>query len=264
MRLVDSHCHLDFEPLKNEQGSVIEQAHKAGVAKMINIGSSLRGSRASIEIANKYPHIWASVGLHPHDAETVNNIDSVIDELQKLAQNDKVVAIGEIGLDYFELENESQREEQKVLFEAQLDLAQKASLPVIIHTRDAEEDTFNILKAKTLNLKSAPGVVHCFTYRPDLAKKFLDLGFYIGFTGFVTFEQPKFDHIRDSAKIVPMEKLLIETDAPFLAPEPYRGKTNEPAYVIEVAKKISELKNLQLSEVAQKTSANAEKLFKID
>lgn len=262
---IDSHCHLDFEPLRNEQEAVIERAHKAGVAKMINVGSSLRGSKASIEIANKYPHIWAAVGLHPHDAETTSDLDSTIDELRELAKNDKVVAIGEIGLDYFNNQNPltiDQRRKQNELFRAQLELAKELNLPVIIHTRDAETETLSQLSTVSSQL-SRKGVIHCFTGSPDFAKKLLDLGFYIGFTGFVTFDQPKFDHIRESVKIVPIDRLLIETDAPFLAPEPYRGKTNEPAYVFEVAKKIAEIKKISLEEVTEKTSANAETLFGI-
>jgi len=261
---IDSHCHLDFDPLKNELETIVERAHKAGVEKLINVGSSLRGSRASIEIANKYPHILATVGLHPHDAEEVNNLEGVLDELRELSKNDKVVAIGEIGLDYFAINNQqltiSNKESQKALFKAQLEFASELNFPVIIHTRDAESDT---LKQLTANRKQLTGVIHCYTGTADFAKKLLDLGFYIGFTGFVTFEQPKFDHIRESVKTVPIDRILIETDAPFLAPEPYRGKTNEPAFVVEVAKKVAEIKGLSLEEVTELTSKNAEKLFGI-
>lgn len=258
MKLFDSHAHLDMDPLSSEREAVIERAYKAGVEKMINIGSSLRGSSTSIEIANLYPNIYASVGLHPHDVETVTDFEAVIDKLREMTKNDKVVAIGEIGLDYFNLGEDELKKDQKDLFVAQLELAKELNLPVIIHTREAEEDTLDILKE--YNLK---GVIHCFTGNQGFVKKLIDLGFYIGFTGFVTFEQEKFDHIREAAKAVPLEKLLIETDAPFLAPEPYRGKPNEPAYVVEVAKSIAQIKGILLDEVARQTFENAEKLFDI-
>lgn len=258
MKYFDSHCHLDMEPLSNDQERVIERASKAGVEKIVNIGSSIRGSKASVELAQKYPNIWASVGLHPHDAEVVTDIESTIEELRELAKNDKVIAIGEIGLDYFNLDKEERKKKQKELFKAQLELAKELNLPVIIHTRDADNDTLDILKRYHLK-----GVIHCFTGKPEFAEKLLGLGYYIGFTGFITFEQEKFDHIREAVKMVPEDRLLIETDAPFLAPEPYRGKTNEPAYVVEVAKKIAELTNKTADEIAERTYKNAEELFDI-
>jgi TatD DNase family protein len=259
MKLFDSHVHLDMEPLKNDIQAAVERAHKAGVDRMINIGSSLRGSRASVEISSLYPNIWASVGLHPHDVEAISNIDRVIKDLTDLAKNEKVVAIGEIGLDYFNLEKDSLKKDQKNLFCAQLDLASSLNLPVIIHTRDAEEDTINILDKYKLR-----GVIHCYTGKPEYVQKFLDLGYFIGFTGFITFDQEKFNHIREAVKIVPIERLLIETDSPFLAPEPYRGESNEPSYVIEIAKRLAQLKGLDIFELADTTYRNANKLFDLN
>jgi TatD DNase family protein len=253
MKFFDSHVHLDMEPLKIDMQAVIERAHKAGVERMINIGSSLRGSKASIEIASMYPNIWASVGLHPHDADATPNIDIVIEELRSMASDEKVIAIGEIGLDYFNLESEDLKKDQKKLFEAQLELASELNIPVIIHTRDAEEDTLQSLGKYKLT-----GVIHCFTGKPEYVKRFLDMGFSIGFTG---FDQEKFEHIRESLKVVPIDKILVETDAPFLAPEPYRGKPNEPSYVCEVTKKVAEIKNIEVDEVAKITYDNANKLF---
>lgn len=270
MILIDSHCHLELEPLKNDMQEAIERAARAGISKIVNVGNSLRSSKESVEIANQYPHIWATVGLHPHEAETLMHLGSTIEELRSLAQSDKVVAIGECGLDYYSATGDKrqvireEKEKQKALFKAQLELAQELSLPIIIHSRDSAEDTLDILQTTNDKRRTTlGGVIHCFTYGPDVAKKFLDLGFYIGFTGFITFEQVKFDHIREAAKTVPIEKLLIETDAPFLAPEPNRGKTNEPAFVVDVAQKIAELKNISLEEVAEQTTKNAELLFGI-
>lgn len=267
MSFFDSHAHLDFEPLSKEKEAVVERAYKAGVEKILNVGASLRGSEASVKIANDFPNIYASVGIHPHEAEVTDDVEGAVERLRNLAANEKVVAIGEIGLDFFVPEGEDRRvnkTKQKELFEAQLKLAAELKKPVIIHTRDAEEQTFSILKSNVQNLNSCPGVVHCYTGGPDFVKKLLDLNFYIGFTGFVTFDQTKFDHIREAVKLVPIEKLLVETDAPFLAPEPFRGKTNEPAYVTLVAKKVAELKGILLEEVAEKTSRNAKKLFSLE
>lgn len=264
MNYFDSHCHLDLEPLSQELETVVERAYKAGVTGMINIGTSLRGSSRSVEIANMYPNVWATVGLHPQDVGEVNNLENIINELKYLAKSDKVVAIGEIGLDYYsagtgEKGNISKvdKKNQNELFEAQLLLAKKLDLPVVIHSRDADSDILFLLKKTGVNR----GVIHCFTGDENYANKILELGLYVGFTGFITFDQGKFEHIRQAVKIVPLEKILIETDAPFLAPEPHRGKTNEPAYVVEVAKKIAELKNLQEEDVANKTFGNTCKLF---
>ncbi len=280
MKFFDSHCHLDLEPLCDDAEGAIERAYKANVSSMINIGATLSHSEKSVEIANLYPNIWASVGIHPHDAEELLNIEESINKLRELSLNDKVVAIGEIGLDYFNLDESHSRESgnldswvdskndiitrQKDLFIAQLELAGELKLPVVIHTRKAEEDTLKILKDWVIKYKPTKvGVIHCYTGSKEFAQKFLDLGFYLGFTGFVTFEQEKFNHIRESVKIVPIGKLLIETDAPYLAPEPYRGKTNEPAFVVEVAKKIAEIKEVSIEEIANVTDKNTKTLFNI-
>lgn len=269
MKFIDSHCHLDMQPLAASQEEIIERAYKAGVAKLINVGSSVRGSKASIELAQRYPNIWATVGLHPHDAEAIVDFDSTLEEVRSLATSDKVVAIGEIGLDYFDQASagkesviEELKKAQIKLFKAQLDIAKDLGKPVVLHIRDAWDEAYQIISNFQFSIFE-PGVVHCYTGDKEWVQKFLDLGFYIGFTGFVTFEQAKFDSIREATKIVPLERILIETDAPFLAPEPYRGKTNEPSYVVEVAKKIAEIKNLPLEKVAEMVTQNAEKVFNI-
>jgi len=270
MKLIDSHCHLDFEPLSNDLEGILRRARSAGIEKMVNIGSSLRSSEKSVKIAEQYPNIWATVGLHPHDADSILDFEGTMEKIKELAKNEKVVAIGEIGLDYFDAENQvivsnTIKESQKKLFLAQIEIASEKKLPIVFHVRDAWDDFFTIISNFKFQISNsdAVGVVHCFTGDKNIIKKVIDTGFYIGFTGFVTFDQSKFEHIRDSVKITPIEKILIETDAPFLAPEPYRGKTNEPAFVLEVARKIAEIKNLNLGEVAKITSKNAEKLFNI-
>lgn len=256
MKLIDSHCHLDMDPLSRDIKGAVERAAKADVVEMINIGASLRGSERSLEIAEKYPNIWATVGLHPHEAGEILDFEGTMERIEELAGGDQVVGIGEIGLDYFAMQNT--KEEQKKLFVSQLELAQKMELPIVIHIRDAWDDFFRIISDYKLK-----GVVHCFTGDEKIAGKVIDTGFYLGFTGFVTFEQSKFDHIREAVKAVPLNRLLIETDAPFLAPEPYRGKTNEPAYVAEVDRKVAELKGATFEKVAEETYNNTHKLFNL-
>jgi TatD DNase family protein len=272
MELFDSHCHLDFEPLSADIAGAVERAGSVGVVKMINVGTSLRRSAKSVEIAEYYSNVWATVGLHPQDAIEVTDIVQAIEGLKEMAGDKKVVAIGEIGLDYYSAGtgakgtvSDHDKDKQKEIFVAQLGLAEELKLPVVVHVRDAWDDFFGILEKQRAEYGHYPqGVVHCFTGSPEVAKKISDLGMYVGFTGFVTFEQDKFDEIREAAKIVPLEQILIETDAPFLAPEPYRGKTNEPAFVVEVAKKIAELKNKSFEEVAEATYKNTKKVFQLE
>jgi len=264
MNLFDSHVHLDYEPLANEVGQVVEKAYKVGVTRMINVGASLRGSGRSVELAEQYPNIWAALGLHPHEAEAAPNLDLSLEKIKGLARSDKVVAIGEIGLDYFKdqvLISRQEKKLQKELFWAQLKLALELDLPVVFHVREAWDDFFEIISED--EFKDIRGVIHCFTGDEKIAREALKHNLLIGFTGFVTFAQSKFDHIRAAVKTVSLERILIETDAPFLAPEPYRGKPNEPAYVVEVARKIASLKGVEVAEVAEKTTNNTKKLFNI-
>lgn len=265
--LIDSHAHLDFDQFRRKHGEVIKRAKNAGVKKIINVGTNLQGSRDSSILAEKYSGVYATVGVHPHDALTADR--AAMAGLLELARNEKVVAIGEIGLDY--AKDEVDQATQKKAFIVQIGLAKRLNLPIIIHNRQADEDILEIIKIQADGLK---GVIHCFSSSWDIAKKFLDLGFYISFTGSITFKDNKKkdqeDQVRgcnvvsgilEVVKKTPMDKLLVETDCPFLAPEPYRGQTNEPAYVVEVAKKIAEVKGLSFEEVANTTTQNAEKLF---
>ncbi|MCL5410665.1 MAG: TatD family hydrolase [Patescibacteria group bacterium] len=257
---VDTHAHLNFPEFKHEVSSVLGRAKSAGVEKIINVGVDIASSKISCDLARRYPEIYATIGLHPHSALDLNI--ETRGELTKLASQSKVVAIGEIGLDYYFLKRSSQfahypsREEQIFCFEQMLDLALELNLPVIIHNREAEADILAILKSYSGSLR---GVVHCFSGDDEFAEKLLDLNFAISFTGNITFKNNQ--DLGEVIKKIPLGSLMVETDCPFLSPEPYRGKRNEPAYVVEVAKKIAEIKDLSLAEVEKETTKKACKLF---
>ncbi|MGM0409865.1 MAG: TatD family hydrolase [Bacillota bacterium] len=255
MELFDTHAHLDFPRFDKDRDEVIKRAQNKGVKNIVNIGSNMTTSRNSVELSRRYENIYAAIGIHPHDADTFNL--NVSKKLNKLADNDKVVAIGEIGLD-FHYDN-SPREKQKQSFRAQLRLAKKLDLPVVIHTRDADKETLNILKdEKAIDIG---GIMHCFASDKKMAKEILDLGFYIAFGGLITFKN--LSNLRDVVKEVPLDRLLIETDSPYLTPEPHRGKRNEPAYVKFVAEKIAEIKGIAVEEVTKITTENAKKVYDI-
>ncbi len=253
IELIDTHCHLDISPLERDVDKVIENASYAGVKRMITIGIDLMSSVAAVELASNYEQVYAAVGVHPHDASTFS--PRLADELISMAQShDKVVAWGEIGLDY--AKNYSARPVQHDAFDEQLELAIELDLPVIIHDREAHEDIFDILSLKKGRIR---GVIHCFSGNKDWAKKFLDLDFYLSFTGVITFKNAS--NLREVVKYCPLDRIMVETDSPFLAPVPVRGKINQPAYVYFVAQKIAELKECSIKEVAKCTTQNAEVLF---
>lgn len=251
--LIDTHCHLDFPNFEKDFAEVLTRAEKAGVQKIINPGVDIVASKKAVALAEKHPQIFAAVGFHPSEAEklTADNFTA----LEKLAAHEKVVAIGEIGLDFFRMRNS--KKIQIEAFGQQLELAQKLAKPVIIHSREAAAEIFEVLD----NFK-VRGVFHCFGGDWGFAEKVLERGFLIGLTGIVTF--PNAANVREVAQKIPLEKLLIETDAPFLAPQKYRGERCEPAYVAEVAQEIAKLKGIEVSEVAEQTTANAEKLLGFD
>lgn len=252
-KLVDTHCHLDFPDFEQDRNMVIQRAKTQGIEYIINIGSSLEGSYKSLDLAKNYDFIYATVGLHPHEADKFD--ERIKKELEILAKEEKVVAIGEIGLDYYR--NYSAVDKQKKLFLSLLKLAKDLKLPVVIHNRQAENDTLEILKEfYPLNV-----VVHCFSGDENFLKDCLDLGFFISFTCNVTYK--KADKLKSLVKLTPLERLMLETDAPFLPPEGLRGKRNEPAYVKYLAKEVSLLKELSLEEVAKMTTENAKKFFNL-
>jgi TatD DNase family protein len=251
MLLIDTHCHLDFPEFDQDRDEVIQRAKDQGVGYIINIGASLEGSRKSVELAQKYASIYTTVGIHPHEADRFNKQTET--EIRALAKRDKVVAIGEIGLDYFK--QFSKKENQLPLFLNLIKLAKELDLPLVIHTREAQSDTLRILK-EALPVKA---VVHCFSGDKEFLKECLGLGFLVSFTCNVTYK--KADSLREVIKFIPLESLLLETDAPYLSPEGFRGKRNEPAQVRLLAELVAGLKGLKFEELAKATTENARRFF---
>jgi TatD DNase family protein len=257
--LIDTHTHLDDARYEPDREAMLARAREAGVDTMITIGCDLVTSRSAVSLADRYPFIYASIGVHPHE---VKHIDAdCYDELRRLAQHEKVRAYGEIGLDYHY--NHSSPEEQRNRFREQIQLARELKLPVIIHTREAQTDTVRILQEERAS--EIGGVFHCFSGDAWLAKDALDLGFYLSFSGILTFQNAT--TLREIAKTVPTDRLLIETDCPYLSPVPHRGKRNEPAYVRHVAELLGALKSddtaLTGTDMGRITSGNARRLFRI-
>ncbi|MGD0977328.1 MAG: TatD family hydrolase [Minisyncoccia bacterium] len=267
--MIDSHCHPQFPQYDNDREEMIKRALDAGVypvksgeagakqfdgVKMICVGTDLETSKQAIELAEKYEGIWATVGLHPNDKP---NFQFSISDFQELLDNKKVVAIGEVGLDYYRIINPA--EKQKEIFKQFIELAIRKNLPLVIHSRDTHNDLVELLSAISSRLSSAPGVIHSFTGSWLEAKQFIDLGFYIGLNGIITFS----DDYAEMVSQIPLEKILLETDAPYLAPPPFRGKRNEPLFVKYVAQKIAEIKNESIEKIIEITTKNAKKLFKI-
>jgi len=251
--LIDTHCHLDFKDFDNDRDEVLARARKEGVNLIINVGSSVEGTRRSVELAQRYDFIYAAIGIHPHDADIVS--DDWLDEFRGYCDKEKVVAVGEIGLDYYK--NLSSKDNQKRLFLRLLELASEKNLPVIIHSRDAHKDMSLILDS--VMKKGILGVMHCFSGEEIDLKRYLDMGMYISFTCNLTFKNA--GRLRLLAEKVPLERLLLETDSPFLAPQPFRGSRNEPAYIRYLAEEIARIKNLSVEEVADITTKNACRLF---
>jgi len=248
--LFDTHAHLDDIKFNDDREEVIQKIIDSGVGKLVNIGADIESSENSIALAEKYDFIYAAVGVHPHDAKSVT--EETLKKLEKMAANKKVVAIGEIGLDYFY--DNSPRELQKYWFAQQLKLAEKLKKPVIIHTRDAIADTLEILKNST-----ATGIIHCFSGSAEVAEQFLNMGFYISFAGPLTYKNAR--HSVEAAKIVPLDRLLIETDCPYLAPEGHRGKRNDSSLVGLVCDKMAQIKGISYDEMAEITFKNAERVY---
>jgi TatD DNase family protein len=253
---IDTHAHLTFPEFKDDLPEVIERAKQANIEAIVNIALDEEAIKESLKIGKDYPgYIFNTAGIHPHDSSTWT--EAIHDRIRKLAQEKKIIAIGEIGLDYhYTL---SPIETQKKVFAKFLQLAQELDLPAIIHSREASKDTMMIVHEE--NRGNLKGILHCFSGDMDLAREALAVGLLISFTGTVTF--PKANQVRQAAKEIPLDKIMIETDCPFLAPQAFRGKRNEPSYVVKVAEQIAEIKGLSVEEVALETTKNAKKFFKL-
>jgi TatD DNase family protein len=254
VRLIDSHCHLNYEGLVERQAEVLENAREQGVTGFLNISTRQREWKDIVAVAEREPDVWASVGVHPHEADAHPDLGAAA--LVEAADHPRVIAIGECGLDYFY--DKSDRVAQRERFQAHIDAARQTGLPLVIHTREAEDDTAKILEA-AVKEGGVTGVLHCFTGSAELARKGLDLGFYVSLSGIVTFKNAA--DLQDTAKWLPADQMLVETDSPFLAPVPHRGKKCEPAFVADTARFVAGLRGEEPEQLAEATTANFFKLF---
>ena len=251
---IDSHCHLNYKGLVEDQAAVLERARAAGVSTMLNISTRESEWDDVVGVAERHADVWASVGIHPHEADAHPDIDTA--KLVDRAQHPRIVAIGETGLDYYY--DKSDREQQRTSFRSHIAAARETGLPLIVHTRDAEEDTASIL-TEEMKTGTYTGVIHCFTASDAFARTALDLGLYISISGIVTFKNAK--DLQSTAATIPQDRLLIETDSPFLAPVPHRGKPCEPAFVVDTARFLADLRKTGLDDLAQITRDNFHRLF---
>jgi TatD DNase family protein len=252
MMLVDSHCHLDYKPLSDDLTVTMGKAGEAGVGAVLTIGTSISGSERLPALVERHENIWCTAGIHPHEA---GKDGSGVAELSRLVRHPKVVGLGETGLDYYY--DNSPREAQMAAFRAHVRIAAETGLPLVIHTRDAEADTAAVLKDAAAS--GVSGVLHCFSSSRQLAEIGLEFGFYISISGIVTFKNA--DDLRETVREIPLDRLLVETDAPYLAPAPHRGRPNEPALLVHTARKVAELKGIDMATLARATTDNFFRLF---
>jgi len=252
--LIDSHCHLNYAGLAERQDEVLANARQRGIGGFLNISTRQKEWNDVVGVAERNPDVWATVGVHPHEADAHPDLGAAA--LVEAAAHPRVVAIGECGLDYFY--DKSDRAAQRERFQAHIEAAREAGLPLVVHTRDAEDDTAAML-TREVGKGGVSGVLHCFTGSAELARKGLDLGFYVSISGIVTFKNAR--DLQDTARTIPLDRLLVETDSPFLAPVPHRGQTCEPAFVADTAAFLAELRGEPLEVLAEATTANFFKLF---
>src|SRR3989338_9423180 len=254
--IFDSHCHPQMEQYKEDREEMLKRAREAGVL-MICVGTDLETSKQGVEFAHKYPNLWATIGLHPNDIPD----DFDVMAYHNMLRNHNVVAVGEVGLDYYRTPEPKKQKKQREVFEQFIELAQKTKKPMILHFRDSPKGSSGRVHKDALEIlpKNIAGVSHSFTGNIDEEKKYLNRGMYLGFNGIITFAR-QYDEV---VRYAPLEQILIETDAPYLTPEPYRGQRNEPPYVVEIAKKVAELKNEPLEKVIEQTTRNCKNLFGI-
>lgn len=264
--MIDVHCHLNFHSFEKNYDEVIKKAEKDGVKKIINVGTKIDSSQKAVELAQKYDNLYAIVGVHPHHADKLE--DNWLKDLEKITKNPKVVGIGECGMDYYSYQSNSivDKELQKEIFIAQIELAFKLKLPLQIHNRHAGKDILEILLSYKSYLLNPPGMFHCISGDIQFLKQVLDLGFYVGFDGNITYKglaPGENTELKDLVNYAPLDRIVAETDSPFLTPEPHRGSLNIPSYVIIVAAKIAEIKGVSFSLVEDQTTKNAKAIFRL-
>jgi len=255
MMLIDSHAHLEMSEFKSDLEIVIQRAKKSGVEYIFSVGTEKKDWKRTLEIAHSHPSVYAILGVHPHNAKEID--DETYPVLKELCQDEKVKAYGEIGLDFFR--NLSPRDMQLMRFREQIGLAKELGLPIVVHDRDAHQETLEILKSE--KAEECGGIIHCFSGDYEMAKVCIDMGFYISIPGSITFKNA--EGLREVVKRIPLESLLVETDAPFLTPEPFRGKRNEPAYVRYTAQKVAEIKKVSFEKMAEVTTENALRVYRL-
>lgn len=256
--IFETHAHYDDERFTEDQDALIKSMPEKGIGRIINVGSSIESTRTTLELAKKYDYVYAAVGVHPSDIDGLN--EDTFAWLKEQTAWEKTVAIGEIGLDYYWDKEPEVQERQREWFRRQMELAREVNLPVIIHSRDAAEDTMRLMKE--IHAQEIPGVIHCYSYSKEMAQEFIKMGYYIGVGGVVTFKNAK--KLKETVEAIPLERILLETDCPYMAPEPHRGTRNDSSNIPYVIAKIAELKQVSEAEVERVTEQNARTLFRTD
>ena len=256
--IFETHAHYDDERFMEDQDALIKSMPEKGIGRIINVGSSIESTKATLELAKKYDYVYAAVGVHPSDIDGLN--EDTFAWLKEQTAWEKTVAIGEIGLDYYWDKEPEVQERQREWFRRQMELAREVNLPVIIHSRDAAEDTMRLMKE--IHAQEIPGVIHCYSYSREMAQEFIKMGYYIGVGGVVTFKNAK--KLKETVEAIPLERILLETDCPYMAPEPHRGTRNDSSNIPYVIAKIAELKQVSEAEVERVTEQNARTLFRTD
>lgn len=253
--IFETHAHYDDECFDVDRDILIEKLFQKNICNIINVGASIESTKTTIALAKKYENMYAAAGVHPSDIAGLN--EETLAWLKEQTKDPKVIAVGEIGLDYYWDKEEEVQKAQRYWFAQQMGLARESQLPVIIHSRDAAEDTMRVMKE--VHAEEIPGVIHCYSYSPEMAKEFIKMGYYIGVGGVVTFKNAK--KLKETVMQIPLERILLETDSPYMAPEPHRGSRNDSGNLVYVAEKIAELKGITAKEVENATLTNARKLF---
>jgi len=253
--IFETHAHYDDDRFNNDRDELLRRLPEEGVGVVINSGASVESTRDTIRLAKEYPHVYAAVGVHPSEIEELD--EDFMLWMKTQASDEKTVAIGEIGLDYYWDKEPEVQEKQRYWFGRQIELAREASLPIIVHSRDAAADTMQVMKEH--HAEQIPGVIHCYSYSKEMALEFIKMGYYIGVGGVVTFKNAK--KLKETIEVIPLEKILLETDCPYMAPEPYRGKRNSSLYLPYVIEEIARIKGVSTEEVERVTEENARKLF---